>query len=148
MNSFLRQLFITGGAAVFLAACNRDSLPTAEEQLVGRWEWVESSIVSDPALTPAVTGHRIRIEFDRRGRARFFEDGTLRGAAAYSVRRAARSNAKNKYRHVIIYRGYQSSQYYLVSGNRLYLQDANGKLSNHQYIRVANSTTPVAANAQ
>lgn len=132
------------GAAFVFASCSRDSLPTAEEQLVGRWQWVETSVQTDPAITPTITGHHVWIDFDRRGRARFYEDGTLRGAAAFSVRRALRSDSHRPFRNVIIYRGYQGSQFYSVSGNRLTLQDANGKFSQHQYVRIATSTTPVA----
>ncbi|QJX47648.1 hypothetical protein HMJ29_12120 [Hymenobacter taeanensis] len=133
---------------LFTSACSRDSLPSAEEQLVGRWEWVESTGEATTSVTPASTGHRVWVDFDRRGRARFYEDGTLRSAAAFSVRRAAHAaNRKRPFRHMIIYRGYQSNQFYSVSGNRLYIQDATGKASSHIYRRASHSEdTEVAAN--
>lgn len=138
MSSFVRGVLLPLGTGLilFTSACSRDTMPTAEEQLVGRWEWVASANKSAASLTPASTGHRVWVDFDRRGRARFYEDGTLRSAAAFSIRRAPKQpDQKRSFRHMIIYRGYQSNQYYSISGNRLYLQDASGKVVEHTYIR-------------
>jgi hypothetical protein len=134
---------------LFTSACSRDSLPTAEEQLVGRWEWVESTGEATPSVTPASTGHRVWVDFDRRGRACFYEDGTLRSAAAFSVRRAVQvTNRKRPFRHMIIYRGYRSNQFYSVSGNRLLMEDATGKAGAHVYKRASRSTEAQVAATQ
>ncbi|WP_426490658.1 hypothetical protein [Hymenobacter sp. 102] len=110
-------------------------MPTMEEGLVGRWEWQQTAAERQALLTPDNTGHRVVVEFDRRGRARFYQDGTLISAAAFTVRREVGGfNAPS--RHLIIYRGYQNNQYYSVIGNRLQLQDTNGKLLAHTYVRV------------
>lgn len=144
MYSLVRGVLLPLGTGLllFTSACSRDSLPTAEEQLVGRWEWVASANEATASATPASTGHRVWVDFDRRGRARFYQDGELRSAAAFSVRRAPHQAAqKHAFRHMIIYRGYQSNQYYSVSGNRLYLQDASGNVMEHTYVR--SSSAPV-----
>ncbi|TGE08034.1 hypothetical protein EU556_09850 [Hymenobacter fodinae] len=134
---------------LFTSACSRDSLPTAEEQLVGRWEWVESTAEATPSVTPASTGHRVWVDFDRRGRARFYEDGALRSAAAFSVRRAIHAtDRKRPFRHMIIYRGYRSNQFYSVSGNRLLIEDANGKSGAHIYRRASRSSEAQVASTQ
>ncbi|RSK36120.1 hypothetical protein EI290_04325 [Hymenobacter metallilatus] len=110
-------------------------MPTFEEGLIGRWEWQQTANDGKHTLTPSNTGHRVVVEFDRRGRARFYQDGTLISAAAFSVRRDMGGFGQAS-RHMIIYRGYQNNQYYSVIGNRLQLQDTNGKLLAHTYTRV------------
>lgn len=110
-------------------------MPTMEEGLVGRWEWEQTSAKNQHALTPDNTGHKVVVEFDRRGRARFYQDDQLVSAAAFTVRRD-RAGLGEPVRHLIIYRGYQNNQYYSVSGNHLQLQDASGKLMQHKYSRM------------
>jgi hypothetical protein len=104
-----------------------------EQQLVGRWEWQQTSTGSANTLTPASTGHEVVVEFDRRGRAIFYQDGQLQSAAAFSVRR------QRPGRHIIQYRGYAGSQYYSVSGNVLYLQEMHGQATRHSYVRLPTS---------
>jgi hypothetical protein len=143
MCSVVRRVLLTLGSGIMLfsSACSRDSLPTAEEQLVGRWEWVESTGEAPTSVTPASTGHTVLVDFDRRGRARFYEDGSLRSAAAFSVRRAVHGTGrKRSFRHMIIYRGYQSNQFYSVSGNRLLMEDATGQNGAHIYRRASRSS--------
>lgn len=137
MKSFVRGLSFTALFAVsgLVSSCSKDAMPTLEEGLVGRWEWQQTAAASQRLLTPGNTGHRVVVEFDRRGRARFYQDGTLISAAAFSVRREMGGLGKRS-RHLIIYRGYQNNQYYSVTGNRLELQDTNGKLLAHTYTRV------------
>ncbi|WP_125439611.1 hypothetical protein [Hymenobacter perfusus] len=137
MKSLVRGLSVTTFLAVgsLISSCSKDALPTFEEGLVGRWEWQQTAAQSQRLLTPDNTGHRVVVEFDRRGRARFYQDGTLISAAAFSVRRELGGFGKQS-KHLIIYRGYQNNQYYSVTGNRLQLQDTNGKLMAHTYIRV------------
>lgn len=137
MYSSIRCLSVTGvlAAGAVFTSCSKDSMPTVEEGLVGRWEWQQTVAANKPVLTPDNTAHRVVVEFDRRGRARFYQDGTLISAAAFSVRREVGGFGKPS-RHLIIYRGYQNNQYYSVIGNRLQLQDTNGKLLAHSYTRV------------
>jgi hypothetical protein len=137
MYSFARLLYAAGilAAGGLTASCSKDSMPTMEEGLVGRWEWQQTAAERQSLLTPDNTGHRVVVEFDRRGRARFYQDGTLISAAAFTVRREVGS-FNTPSRHLIIYRGYQNNQYYSVIGNRLQLQDTNGKLLAHTYVRV------------
>ncbi|UYZ65122.1 hypothetical protein [Hymenobacter weizhouensis] len=119
-----------------LSACNRESLPTVEEKLVGRWEWQQTADADQNTLTPANTGHQVVVEFDRRGRARFYQDGALVSAAAFSLRREM-SGFGRPARQVIIYRGYRSNQVYTVTGNQLSLQETSGaKLAEHTYTRL------------
>ncbi|TGD82900.1 hypothetical protein [Hymenobacter wooponensis] len=151
MCSVVRRVMLTLGSGImlFTSACSRDSLPTAEEQLVGRWEWVESTGEATTSVTPASTGHQVWVDFDRRGRARFYEDGSLRSAAAFSVRRAMhRAGHKHSFRHMIIYRGYQSNQFYSVQGNRLLMEDASGKTGAHIYRRSSRSSEAQVAAAK
>lgn len=117
-------LFVT---AALSASCSRDSVPTMENQLVGRWEWVQGGgTASTNSATPATTGHSVVVEFDRRGRARFYQDGAMIGAAKFRLK--AVGNGWRKGKNLIIYRGYKSQQFYSVSGNKLILQDTeNGK---------------------
>ncbi|TGE16576.1 hypothetical protein [Hymenobacter elongatus] len=106
-------------------------MPTMEDQLVGRWEWVQSANAAGSA-TPATTGHTVVVEFDRRGRARFYQDGAMIGAAKFRLK--AVGNGWRKSKNMIIYRGYKSQQFYSVSGNKLVLQDTeNGKGGNVYY---------------
>ncbi|WP_188559551.1 hypothetical protein [Hymenobacter glacieicola] len=149
MTTFTRGVFVMvlTGTSLSLGACNRDSVPTVEEKLVGRWEWQQTAADSQHSLTPGNTGHRVIVEFDRRGRARFYQDGQLVSAAAFSVRRVTNGFGKPS-RHVIIYRGYQNNQFYSVSGNRLHLQDASGKTSDHMYIRAAPEVSVQASKQQ
>ncbi|MBT9395186.1 hypothetical protein KLP40_18605 [Hymenobacter sp. NST-14] len=137
MNSFARSVFVGGllSAGALFTSCSRDAMPTMEEGLVGRWEWEQTAAKNQHVLTPDNTGHKVVVEFDRRGRARFYQDDKLVSAAAFMVRRD-RAGLGEPVRHLIIYRGYQNNQYYSVSGNRLQLQDANGKLLQHQYTRL------------
>ena len=121
--------------SLFLGACNRDAMPPMEQQLVGRWEWQQTSGGSAPALTPTSTGHQMVVEFDRRGRARFYQDGSLTSAAAFTVRHV-RGGFRRSGRHIILYRGYEGSQYYSVAGNTLYLQEMRGKAARHSYTRL------------
>lgn len=138
MASFTRVVFgITlAGVGLLSSSCNRDAVPTVEEKLVGRWEWQQTTANNQQLLTPTNTGHQVLVEFDRRGRARFYQDGQLVSAAAFSIRRVMSGFGKPT-QHVIIYRGYQNNQLYSVSGNRLQLQDANGKVAKHTYTRAA-----------
>lgn len=138
MKSLVRGAYAMSAllTALLLGSCNRESLPKVEEKLVGRWEWQQTATGTRPTLTPSNTGHRVVVEFDRRGRARFYQDGALMSAAAFSVRRVM-SGFGTPAKQVIIYRGYQNNQFYSVSGNHLRLVDASGKLSEHVYMRVA-----------
>ena len=119
--------------------CSRDELPDPTKQLVGRWEWIESSTPEEQTkLTPAITGHTSAVEFDNRGRACFFQDGQMTGAATFTVRRTPHEQNQ----HLLIYRGYKGQQYYTIVGNRLYLQDADDAQGGHVFGRAI----PVAAN--
>ncbi|SHL56558.1 hypothetical protein SAMN02746009_02984 [Hymenobacter psychrotolerans DSM 18569] len=120
---------------MLLGACNRDAMPTMEQQLVGRWEWQQTSAGAATDLTPATTGHQMVVEFDRRGRARFYQDGSLMSAAAFTVR-YNRGGLWQSGHHVITYRGYAGSQSYSVSGNMLYLEEMHGKPARHSYVRL------------
>ncbi|UOQ55280.1 hypothetical protein [Hymenobacter cellulosivorans] len=115
----------------FGSACSRDSVPTMEDQLVGRWEWVQTA--SPTLATPASTGHTVEVEFDRRGRARFFQDGAMIGAARFRLK--AVGNGLRKSKNMIIYRGYRSQQFYTVSGNRLILQDSENSRGGNVYYK-------------
>ncbi|MBC6697875.1 hypothetical protein [Hymenobacter sp. BT190] len=116
-------------------------MPPMEQQLVGRWEWQQTSTNSTSIVTPATTGHEVVVEFDRRGRAMFYQDGGLQGAAAFSVRQ------QRPGRHIIQYRGYAGSQYYTVSGNVLYLQEMTGQITRHSYVRLPASHSISSAGA-
>ena len=126
-------------AAPLCSACRQASVvsnPSQGEQLLGRWEWQGSTTAHAPAQTPASTGHRVVVEFDRRGRARFYEDDTFRSASAFSVRHELPGLGRPG-RHVLRYRGYRGSQLYSVSGNTLQLREVG--ISNaleHRYTRV------------
>jgi len=114
-------------------SCSRDSLPNPDMQLVGRWEWIESSNSDDDLkLTPAVTGHTSAMEFDNRGRACFFEDGHMTGAANFTVR----YNRRKANQHLLIYHGYKGQQYYTIVGNRLFIQDDSEDTGGHIFSRV------------
>ena len=113
--------------------CSRDGLPDPAEQLVGRWEWVSSTAEDSLQLTPAITGHTSAMEFDSRGRACFFQDGHMTGAATFVVRR----NQRQQNKHLLIYHGYKGQQYYTIVGNRLYLQDADDAQGGHVFDRAA-----------
>jgi hypothetical protein len=131
MKAFYSTCLWAVAVALTGSACSRDSVPTMEDQLVGRWEWVQGA---GPAGigTPASTGHSVVVEFDRRGRARFYQDGAMIGAAKFRLKAVGDGWRKSK--HLIIYRGYKSQQFYSVSGNKLILQDTdNGKGGNVYY---------------
>lgn len=132
MSFFTRPQCLAPLLAISLlsAACSRDSMPPMEQQLVGRWEWQQTSTSPTNILTPVTTGHEVVVEFDRRGRAMFYQDGELQSAAAFSVRQ------QRPGRHIIQYRGYAGSQYYSVSGNVLYLQEMTGHATRHSYVRL------------
>lgn len=121
--------------SLFLGACNRDAIPTMEQQLMGRWEWQQTLNGSEPALTPVNTGHQMVVEFDRRGRACFYQDGSLVGVAAFSIRHK-RGSFRRPGRHIIQYRGYEGTQYYSVAGNILHLEEMRGKPGHHSYVRL------------
>lgn len=133
-------------ATVLLLACSRNTLPPVEQQLVGRWEWQQTS-TGAAASTPASTGHQRVVEFDRRGRAKFYQDGELQSAAAFSVRRQ-RTGLRGPNRSIIQYRGYTSSQSYSVSDNVLYLQEMQGKPTRHSYVRLPASHSLSTRNAE
>ena len=116
-------------------ACIHESLPKPEEQLVGRWEWQRTASPDSPTLTPANTGHRVVVEFDRRGHARFYEDDAFMSATVFSVRNELQGIGQPA-RHVLMYRGYRGIQVYSVSGNSLQLREAKGKVLEHSYTRV------------
>lgn len=132
MSFFIRSRFLAPLVAFSLlsAACSRDTMPPMEQQLVGRWEWQQTSTGTASILTPAITGHEVVVEFDRRGRAMFYQDGELQSAAAFTVRQ------QRPGRHIIQYRGYAGSQYYTVSGNVLYLEEMTGHTTRHSYVRL------------
>ncbi|UOR05793.1 hypothetical protein MUN82_01540 [Hymenobacter aerilatus] len=110
--------------------CSRDSVAGVEDQLVGRWEWVETTLPSDSLkLTPAVVGHTSAVDFDRRGRARFYQDNSMTGAAQFSLRRRSRR------KQLIVYHGYRAHQYYTIVGNRLYLRDTDSEGRGHMFAR-------------
>jgi hypothetical protein len=125
--------------SLFASACNRDSVPTMEQQLVGRWEWQQTSGSTNSVLTPASTGHQLTVVFDRRGRARFYQDGNLLSAAAFTVRHK-RGGFRRPGRYIIQYRGYEGTQYYSVTGNILYLEETRGKAIRHSYVRLPSET--------
>jgi len=121
-------LMCLGGALV--TGCSRDSVAGVEDQLVGRWEWVETTTpTNDLKLTPTIVGHTSAVEFDRRGRARFYQDNSMTGAAQFTLRR--RSHRKQ----LIVYHGYRGHQYYQVIGNRLYLHDTDLEGRGHLFSR-------------
>lgn len=145
MSSSTRPWLLAPTLAISLLsiACSRDAMPPMEQQLVGRWEWQQTATGPASIVTPATTGHEIVVEFDRRGRAMFYQDGALQSAAAFSVRR------QRPGRHVIQYRGYAGSQYYSVSGNVLYLQEMKGPAARHSYVRLpaSHSLSSVSSSA-
>lgn len=140
---FIGSAFICCSSGLLMvASCNRDALPRQEEQLVGRWEWVETSGGNKLPVTPALTGHTSAIEFDQQGRACFYQDGSMMGAATFSIRAGSRQHRKQ---YLIMYHGYRGQQYYTVAGNYLYIQDADGLQRSHVFSRVsskANSNVP------
>ncbi|OWP63377.1 hypothetical protein CDA63_09220 [Hymenobacter amundsenii] len=103
--------------------------------MLGRWEWQQTATSNKIALTPANTGHHMAVHFDQRGRARFYQDDKLVSAAAFTLRRDG-MGFHEPVRHIITYRGYQVTQYYSVIGNQLQLQDTDGRVATHSYIRV------------
>ncbi|HEX8427242.1 hypothetical protein [Hymenobacter sp.] len=116
-------------------ACQRESIPRPEEQLVGRWEWQKTASPNSAVITPASTGHRVVVEFDRRGRARFYEDGNFVSATIFSVKRQ-RLGIGRPADQVLMYRGYRGTQLYTISGNNLQLRDSNGEPFEHSYTRL------------
>jgi len=122
------MLLCLGGA--LLTGCSRDSVAGVEDQLVGRWEWVETTTpTNDLKLTPAVVGHTSAVEFDRRGRARFYQDNSMTGAAQFTLRH------RGYHKQLIMYHGYRGHQYYEVVGNRLRLRDADAEGRGHLFSR-------------
>lgn len=121
-------------------ACSRDALPPMEQQLIGRWEWQQTATGPATTLTPASTGHQLVVEFDRRGHAKFYQDGELQGAAVFTVRQQ-RAGIRSPRRNIIQYRGYMGSQYYSVADNVLYLQEMQGQTTRHSYVRLPASHT-------
>lgn len=112
-----------------------------EEQLVGRWEWVQTaSPTGNNAATPATTGHTVVVEFDRRGRARFYQDGAMIGAAKFRLKSVG--NGWRKSKNLIIYRGYKSQQFYTVSGNKLILQDTDNSRGGNVYYKGKQTARP------
>lgn len=121
---------LLGLGSFITAGCSRDSVAGVEDQLIGRWEWVETTLPSDSLkLTPALVGHTSAVDFDRRGRARFYQDNSMTGAAHFTLRRRSRR------KQLIVYHGYRSHQYYTVVGNRLYLRDTDAEGRGHLFAR-------------
>ena len=132
----MNVLYQKGGAvllcvgSLFTTGCSRDSVAGVEDQLVGRWEWVETTLPTDSLkLTPALVGHTSAVEFDRRGRARFYQDNSMTGAAQFTLRRRSHRN------QLIVYHGYRAHQFYTVVGNRLYLRDTDAEGRGHLFAR-------------
>lgn len=125
---------------VFCTACSHEVLPQMEEGLVGNWQW-EQTTTGTTDLTPASTGHRMRICFDRRGRARFYQDEMLVSAATFTVRREG-LRFWEPARYVIAYQGYRHKQYYSVKGNELQLEEANSQTATHRYQRLGSNGQP------
>ncbi len=107
----------------------------SEHQLMGRWEWQSTAAPDAEAQTPANTGHRFVLEFDRRGRVLLYQDNAFVRAAAFSVRHEGSFIGLPK-RQVLQYRGIDGAQLYSVSGNSLQLRDASGRALEHSYTRV------------
>ena len=127
-------LLLTASAGL-LASCSRETLlPTVEAGLVGNWEWTQTITERQATLTPANTGHRMSIHFDRRGRARFYQDGVLVSAANFKVSRDGLGLWEPEH-YTITYHGYQRRQTYSLTGNRLQLQDVTSQPATHRFQR-------------
>lgn len=123
---------------ILATGCSRDSVAGVEEQLVGRWEWVETTTSpNNLKITPALVGHTSAVEFDRRGRARFYQDNSMTGAAQFTLR------GRGHHKRLLVYHGYRGHQYYKVVGNRLYLRDADAEGHGHLFSR--KRTVPATA---
>ncbi|NVO85068.1 hypothetical protein HW556_09255 [Hymenobacter sp. P5252] len=72
--------------------------------------------------------------FDRRGRARFYQDDVLVSAANFTVRRDG-LRWWGPVRYMITYHGYQRRQTYSLTGNQLHLQDVINQPSTHLFQR-------------
>lgn len=126
-------LLLTGGG--LLASCSREPLqPAVAAELVGNWEWTQTTTEQHATLTPANTGHRMSIHFDRRGRARFYQDEVLVSAANFKVSRDGAGLWGPK-RYTIIYHGYQRRQTYSLTGNQLQLRDVASQPATHRFQR-------------
>lgn len=134
--AFGLSLMIGGG---LLASCSREPmLPTDEAGLVGYWEWTQTTTDQQAALTPANTGRRMSIRFDRQGRARFYQDNALVSAAKFKVSRDGLPMWGPE-RYTITYQGYQRRQTYSLMGNHLQLQDVANQSATHQFRRASSS---------
>ncbi|WP_139255149.1 hypothetical protein [Hymenobacter psychrophilus] len=125
-------LLIVGG---LLTSCSYGPLlPTSEAELVGNWEWTQTITANHSTLTPTNTGHRMSIRFDRRGRARFYQDDVLVSAANFKVTRNGLRLLGTE-RYTITYHGYQRRQIYSLTGSQLQLQDVTSQPANHRFRR-------------
>ncbi|WP_019947690.1 hypothetical protein [Hymenobacter aerophilus] len=131
---FAGCLLLAVGVAL-LASCSREPmLPTTAAALVGDWEWTQTTTGQHTTLTPDNTGHRMSIHFDRRGRARFYQDGALVSAANFKVSRDG-SGLWGPERYTITYHGYQRRQIYSLVGNGLQLEDVASQPAIHRFER-------------
>ncbi|MBT2556624.1 hypothetical protein J7E24_02420 [Hymenobacter sp. ISL-91] len=80
------------------------------------------------------------IRFDRRGRARFYQDDVLVSAANFTVRRDG-LRWWGPTRYIITYHGYQRRQTYSLTGNQLHLQDVISQPSTHLFQRIDGAVT-------
>ncbi|NVO30505.1 hypothetical protein [Hymenobacter lapidiphilus] len=85
------------------------------------------------------------IRFDRRGRARFYQDDVLVSAANFTVRRDG-LQWWGPMRYTITYHGYQRRQTYSLAGNQLHLQDVINQPSTHLFQRIDEAVTTSAVN--
>lgn len=126
-------LLVVGGG--LLTSCSYGPrLPTAEAELVGNWEWTQTITADHATLTPAITGHRMSIRFDRQGRARFYQDDALVSAANFKVTHDG-LRLLGPERYTITYHGYQRRHLYSLAGNQLQLQEVTSQPANHRFRR-------------
>ncbi|MBN4070875.1 hypothetical protein JYT72_00065 [Crocinitomix catalasitica] len=71
--------------SVVLCSCKSDKLKDDKSVLTGKWNWIYSSYSSGwcnylpiyNTLTPITEGKNYSVEFDQKGKIRFYEDGIL-----------------------------------------------------------------------
>ena len=128
MKNYLFLLFI---GALFLN-CSNDDESSTKSQLIGQWNWVESSGgILGRTETPESTGKIIKLEFSNNSIKRFV-NGNLESESKYSIKS---EDYYGEQREIITYEEYPINQIIGLNENYLILYDMCDDCFQNEYVK-------------
>ena len=117
----MKHLLILLISVLFLNSCDRNNDNTNNDNLIAKWDWVQSTgSISGTDQTPNSTGINRVLEISK-NTVKVYENGVLKAEKNYTIQ--TKNSIYGGEKQMIVYGPNQSDQSFLVEGNKLYLND-------------------------